>query len=286
MVFHWSLSDSKSPGFFSVFWLILVMLYFRWSHLVLRGHQFCQLTFQAFEKCSECSNYFTRVITGGFHWSLEDRKYPLISRTILSILVDFCSAVFWPISTFWFQVPQPLFQVFREWFKVLNYDWYYCYFRVPQVLNSLMRSGSLVFLLFRDLLELPSQLTKKKKKIWDWFMFYISVCWESFTIIREKASLLWSTRFFSVFRLIWIWYRRLWFFDWLPVLGSFWVHQLLLVLLWHLRSIVFSVLTSCYCCNYSYFLRVFHISVSWKTYIEVWVTLSLQGSSQYSGWFQ
>ena len=34
MISHWSLSDSKSPGLFSVFWLILIML-LGWSPLIL-----------------------------------------------------------------------------------------------------------------------------------------------------------------------------------------------------------------------------------------------------------
>ena len=35
MVFHWSVSDSKSPGLFSVFWPISTMLLFVWSPLIL-----------------------------------------------------------------------------------------------------------------------------------------------------------------------------------------------------------------------------------------------------------
>ena len=35
MVFHWSLNDSESPGLFSVFRPILIMLLFKWSPLFL-----------------------------------------------------------------------------------------------------------------------------------------------------------------------------------------------------------------------------------------------------------
>ena len=34
-----------------------------------------------------------------FHWSLSDSKYPQISRTLLSILVDFNNAIIWILST-------------------------------------------------------------------------------------------------------------------------------------------------------------------------------------------
>ena len=34
-----------------------------------------------------------------FHWSLSDSKYPQVSRTLLSILVDLKSAVVWMVST-------------------------------------------------------------------------------------------------------------------------------------------------------------------------------------------
>ena len=36
MVFHWSLSDSKSPGLFSVFWPISIMMWCWWSQFILR----------------------------------------------------------------------------------------------------------------------------------------------------------------------------------------------------------------------------------------------------------
>ena len=34
-----------------------------------------------------------------FHWSLSDRKSPLVSRILLSILADLNTAVAWIVST-------------------------------------------------------------------------------------------------------------------------------------------------------------------------------------------
>ena len=56
MVFYWSLSNSKSPGLFSVFWPILIMLLSGWSPLAL---WFLSLQFllKTLGDCSVRSNY-------------------------------------------------------------------------------------------------------------------------------------------------------------------------------------------------------------------------------------
>ena len=44
-----------------------------------------------------CWEFFTSALADGFHWSLSDSKSPLVSRTLLSILLN--NAVVWTVST-------------------------------------------------------------------------------------------------------------------------------------------------------------------------------------------
>ena len=41
---------------------------------------------------------FTPVLADGFHWSLNDRKSPQVSRTLLSIVADPNNTEFWMVS--------------------------------------------------------------------------------------------------------------------------------------------------------------------------------------------
>ena len=68
MIFLWSPSDSKSPGHFSVFCLILTMLWFGWSRLILR---FLTLSapFPAFGDHSTCINLLSFLLLKSFHIS-------------------------------------------------------------------------------------------------------------------------------------------------------------------------------------------------------------------------
>ena len=63
-----------------------------------------------------------------FHWSLSDCKYPQVSRTLLSILVDFSNAVIWSLrlsSNF------QLIQAFVDRSEYTHYNWYHRHFHVP-----------------------------------------------------------------------------------------------------------------------------------------------------------
>ena len=68
-----------SPGLFSVFWLISIIIFF----------YYC-LLFESF------SHQLTLMV---FHWSLSDNKSPQVSRTLLSILAVLNNVVVWMVST-------------------------------------------------------------------------------------------------------------------------------------------------------------------------------------------
>ena len=118
MVFNYSLGDSKSPIFFSVFWPVLAMLEFGYSQIVrpfstllgplsslwgsLRAHQL-QLV-SSWLSCyigyyfHSIDSFSHRRLLMFSHWSLRD-KSPQIFRTLLSILADLNEGVVWMVFT-------------------------------------------------------------------------------------------------------------------------------------------------------------------------------------------
>ncbi len=85
MVFHWSLSDSKSPGIFSVFWPFSIMLSFGWSPF---GRQLLLLLLLL--------EFFTSANADGLSLEFEWQQ---VSRTLLSILAVLNNVVVWMVST-------------------------------------------------------------------------------------------------------------------------------------------------------------------------------------------
>ena len=58
---------------------------FYWSFTIISHHETpCEI--------------FTSVVTGGFHWSPNDRKSLQLPRTLLSILAGFSNAVVWTVE--------------------------------------------------------------------------------------------------------------------------------------------------------------------------------------------
>ena len=85
VVFHWSLSDSKSPQVSRTLLSILAVFnnanYYYYYYYLLQesfSHQ-CELMV--------------------FHWSLSDSKSPQVSRTLLSILTVLNNVVVWMVSS-------------------------------------------------------------------------------------------------------------------------------------------------------------------------------------------
>ena len=82
MVFHWSLSDSKSPQVSSilavlsnvVIWIIIIIIII----IIVFSHQLTPMV---------------------FHWSLSDSKSPQVPRTLLSILAVLNNALVWMVYT-------------------------------------------------------------------------------------------------------------------------------------------------------------------------------------------
>ena len=67
--------------------------------------------------------FFTRVLTGRFHWSLSDRKFPQVSKILLSIIADFNSAMVWIVSNPSLYLPQFLFHTFAWDTIIPTYSW-------------------------------------------------------------------------------------------------------------------------------------------------------------------
>ena len=70
-----------------------------------------------------------------FYWGFINCKSLQVSRTLLSILADFNSAVIWMVSflSLIIEFIDSLFLVLRDSSKCSNYDWYYCHFHVIQL---------------------------------------------------------------------------------------------------------------------------------------------------------
>ena len=87
-----------------------------------------------------------------FHWSLNDSKSPQVSRTLLSILVDFSNAVVWIVFTrpLIFKSPSPFNESFGDCTKGINSNWYNHHFNIPQIFDSLVgfRQSSFLSLSF------------------------------------------------------------------------------------------------------------------------------------------
>ena len=68
-----------------------------------------------------------------FHWSLRDSMFSLVSRTVLSILVDLNNAVFWMVlrCPLIFKYSMSFKQSFDDCTERSNYNWYLYYFFVP-----------------------------------------------------------------------------------------------------------------------------------------------------------
>ena len=103
MVFHWSLSDSKSPQVCRIIIIIIIII----------------VSF----------SYHRKLMV--FHWSLSDSKSPQATRTLLSILSVLNNAVVWIVSS------QPPNSKSSSPFnnhlvtKSTNHNWYNCHLHVP-----------------------------------------------------------------------------------------------------------------------------------------------------------
>ena len=100
MVFHWSLSDSKSPQVSRTLLSILAVL----NNVVV---WMVPTLLPTSTSSSPFSNpiiipsfeLFPSALADGFHWSLSDSKSPQVSRTLLTILAVLNNAVVWMVST-------------------------------------------------------------------------------------------------------------------------------------------------------------------------------------------
>ena len=71
-----------------------------------------------------------------FHWSLSDRKFTQVSRTLLNILadlnnVDFQMVSILPLISDSCRLPPP-HQLVRDRFTCTSHDWYHRHLNVPQ----------------------------------------------------------------------------------------------------------------------------------------------------------
>ena len=100
MVFHWSLSDSKSPqvsrtllSILAVFNNAVVWMVSTRSPTSKSSRPFNNPLVTVPKAPITICLLFSKVVTGSFHWSLSDRKRLQIARTLRSIL---------SISVFWY----------------------------------------------------------------------------------------------------------------------------------------------------------------------------------------
>ena len=97
MVFHWSLSDSKSPQVSRTLLSILAVFH----NVVV-----CMVSPRLPTSKSSrpfiiiySLEFFTSALADGLSWSLSDNKSPQVSRTLLSILSVLYNVVVWIVST-------------------------------------------------------------------------------------------------------------------------------------------------------------------------------------------
>ena len=74
-------------------------------------------------------SFLHQLLVVAFHWSLNDTKYPQVSRTLLRILADL-NVVVLMVSGLLFL--QPLFRSFEDCSKHTNYNWYFSNLHVPE----------------------------------------------------------------------------------------------------------------------------------------------------------
>ena len=113
----------RSPGLFSVFWSILTLLHYEWSHLFL----LFLVPPVSYYCLTLCEFFFSRqrII---FLWCPIESKYHQVSRTLPSILADFNNAVVRMVSArlrfltppgpspyFWGLFPAHQFQLVSPW---------------------------------------------------------------------------------------------------------------------------------------------------------------------------
>ena len=117
MVFHWSLSDSKSPQITRTLFNILSDLnnaiVWMTSTRSLISESSCPFTNPLVTVPRApiiiriiiiiiiiySFRVFTSVLADGFHWSLSDSKSPQVSKNLLGILAILSNTVMWIVST-------------------------------------------------------------------------------------------------------------------------------------------------------------------------------------------
>ena len=114
MVYHWSLSESKSPRVHQTLLSFLVDLTNAVVWMVSTSRISKLLVPVPIGDCTERTNssyhrhfiitiysleFFTSALADGFLWSLSDSKFPQVSRTPVSILAVHNNVVVWMVST-------------------------------------------------------------------------------------------------------------------------------------------------------------------------------------------
>ena len=102
MVFHWSLSDSRSPELFSIFWPISTMLD---GFNLFANFQLFQSSLQAFGNCSKCANY---------NWYHGHPLVPSVSlfASKVQVLVSLFAFFYFHFMVLWGDIWQVLFCFF------------------------------------------------------------------------------------------------------------------------------------------------------------------------------
>ena len=221
MVFHWSLSESKSPQVFgtlpsnAAIWIVSTRLSTFESPrpfnnpLVIVPKApitigiIVTLMFHSFFNSLARSTYlsffshsFSFILWSAgtdqrllmiFHWSLSDSNSPQVSRTLLNILADINNAVLDGLHLFYyFWVFQSLYKSFGDCTKSTDYN-YKRHFHVPVFFVSQARSKYVSFFSLSFSFALWSAETAKSTTLHA-HCFFVLFCFVLFLLIITRSA--------------------------------------------------------------------------------------------------
>ena len=212
-----------------------------------------------------------------FHWSLSNSKAPQVSRTLLSILLDFNSAMVWMVS-----ISFPLSLFSRSLGSNYTVTFMFYHFFCSLAKSKYLSVYSLSFSLTQWLTEMAKSTSCQI--LFTWLIntgsgLLTGIVW---TICISKSKRIFWVPYFGTDSGLCIYYLLAWSNFYL-LHNSLWitfptqsclVSYFFCASLLYLLILVLSLLLP---------LWVFHTCVNWCSFTEVWVTASLLDSSQYSG---
>ena len=235
-----------------------------------------------------------------FHWRLSDSKYPQVSWTLLSILAIFNNAVVWMVSTrpptskssmpfndLLVNVPKAPITI--GMIVTFIFHSFFQFSSKVEVLISLFKLFQFYSVVSRD---------SSVDNFADFLFFYLLIIirsgflaeirwsvWISKSNRSLCVSFSWTGAGLCIYHLIaWSNLNFLHISQWITLptksclaLSSFCVNLLHFIILWLMVSSLSSHSLH-FLFYYYYSLRVFHTSVNWWAFTEVFVTASLLGS--------